>query len=359
MRNHLHITLVGGQPTPVYQGISYYKPDPVIFISSEQTKEEAERIVGIFKNDYQINYQINYQIELLSPVDIFEIENFLQQIRPILSNYSKITVNLTGGTKVWSIIFFDFFNSLSNTEIVYIDQNNKVWDLKTKQFFEHDFISDTLTYLNIFGNEVKKFKKIEHFNKADIEAIKKIEEIRKFDHDDFNDLINSFKKQTNLNEYSTKKGSIIKYNSKKKSFYLKIINKSGKSKECKLNSPNIRYLLLYSGWFEVKVAQILSKWKHTKEIILNCEFLTKEGSVKNEVDIIVSTGKKLFFVECKTQIFNSTDIDKFASVIRTYGGLSTKGVLITDVPISSNNKEKCHNYGIMIFNLKSQNNQNK
>jgi hypothetical protein len=73
----------------------------------------------------------------------------------------------------------------------------------------------------------------------------------------------------------------------------------------------------------------------------------------NEVDIIVNTGKKLLFVECKTQVFNSIDIDKFATVIRNYGGLGSKGLLVTDAKLRSNVKEKCNKSGILTFSFKN------
>jgi hypothetical protein len=315
----------------------------VIYICSNQTIEEAERIASATS--------IPNEIKSLSPVDIKEIENYLKSLQSIIDNYECITINISGGTKIWSILFFDYFKNIDNAKIIYIDQNNNVWDLKTKQSSDHEFITDIESYLSILGSKVKNFKKIENFDASDIESVKTIEEIRKFDYAEFNDLTQSISKHTNLNEYSTTQGSLIKYDCKGKSFYLKLIKKSGTFKECKLKSPNIRYLLLNTGWFEFKVAQILSKWNHAKEIILNCEFQTNEGTPKNEVDVIVNTGKKLLFVECKTQVYTSTDVDKFASVIRNYGGLGTKGILITEVDINKIVLEKCKDNGLLTFCL--------
>lgn len=343
MNNHLHITLVGGQIIPVYQGINYYNIDKILFVSSQQTKEEAERISKIFN--------IDYEIKVLSPTNILEIENFLNKLLSELNNYAEISINITSGTKMWSILFFDFFKLNEKVKIIYIDQNNNIWNLKTKQCSDHNFITNIQNYLNILGNKLKNFKKIEDFDESDIRASKEIEQIRKFDYGEFYDLTQYILKHPNLNEYLTKQGSLIKYDSKEKSFYLKLIKKSGTFKECKLKSPNIRYLLLNTGWFEFKVAHILSKWNLTKQIILNCEFQTKEGAPKNEVDIIVNTGKKLLFVECKTQVNASTDIDKFASVIRNYGGLGTKGLLITDVEPDKSVIEKCNDNGLLTFCL--------
>ncbi|NSW45392.1 MAG: DUF1887 family protein [Bacteroidales bacterium] len=343
MNRHLHITLVGGQTVPVYQGIIYDQPDYVIYICSEQTNSSIELIASATS--------IPYELKSLSPVDIKDVEEYLDFLKSIIQNYERITINISSGTKIWSILFYDYFKNIEKAKIIYIDQNNKIWNFKTKQCSDHEFITDIQNYLIILGSKVNNFKKIENFDASDIQAVKTIEEIRKFDYVEFNALTQSLSNHSNLNEYSTTQGSLIKYDTEEKSFYLKLIKKSGTSKECKLKSPNIRYLLLNTGWFEFKVANILSKWNHAKQIILNCDFQTKEGALKNEVDVIVNTGKKLLFVECKTQVYNSTDIDKFASVIRNYGGLGTKGILITEVDINKNVLEKCEDNGLLTFCL--------
>ena len=59
----------------------------------------------------------------------------------------------------------------------------------------------------------------------------------------------------------------------------------------------------------MQVAEILSRWEKTKNIYMNCKFLVNQENIdikkaeqtpKNEVDIIIDTGDKALFVECKT-----------------------------------------------------------
>lgn len=73
---------------------------------------------------------------------------------------------------------------------------------------------------------------------------------------------------------------------------------------------------------------------------------------KNEVDIIVFTKKKALFVECKTKLHNSTDIDKFRTVVRNYGGQSSKALFITDRPMLPLQKENCSESAIITFSIK-------
>ncbi|HPD25078.1 MAG TPA: DUF1887 family CARF protein, partial [Bacteroidales bacterium] len=135
----IHITLVGGQKEPVYQGIVYDNPEYVIFITSDQTKGDAELIAKATS--------VPYELITLSPVDIKEVEAVLSSLKTIVDNYEKITINITSGTKIWSILFFDYFKNIDKAKIIYIDQNNNVWDLKTKQYSDHEFITDILQYL--------------------------------------------------------------------------------------------------------------------------------------------------------------------------------------------------------------------
>lgn len=110
-------------------------------------------------------------------------------------------------------------------------------------------------------------------------------------------------------------------------------------------------MVFNSGWFEYKVAKLLSSWDKAKEVCLNCHFPSKQKSDKNEVDIIVNTGTKLLFVECKTQINRITDIDKFRSVVKTYGGMGSKGLFVTKEKFSDSAREKCAENAILSFSF--------
>jgi len=58
------------------------------------------------------------------------------------------------------------------------------------------------------------------------------------------------------------------------------------------------------------------------------------------------------FVECKTQLFRGVDVDKFASVVKHYGGMGTKGILVSDMPLAPQAVQKCKDYGLLHFSLK-------
>ena len=48
-----------------------------------------------------------------------------------------------------------------------------------------------------------------------------------------------------------------------------------------------------------------------------------------------------------------TDLDKFASAVKVYGGLGSKMLFVTESEMKDKAIEKCTDHGIMFFSLKS------
>ena len=63
----IHITLVGGQPVPVYLGLKELQPEKIIYICSKSSRKEANTISSHYEN-------ISHEFIELDPVDITEIE---------------------------------------------------------------------------------------------------------------------------------------------------------------------------------------------------------------------------------------------------------------------------------------------
>jgi hypothetical protein len=126
----------------------------------------------------------------------------------------------------------------------------------------------------------------------------------------------------------------------------------GRRLERELSSPHLFNMLLNAGWFEMEVARHLSRWKHSHEVRLNVMFPYVEGNAKNEIDVIVNTGNRLMFVECKTHIHTLTDLDKFSKAVRNYGGTGCHALFVTFGPMTSEASEKCRDNGIIPFSFK-------
>lgn len=351
----VHITLVGGQPMPVYNGIKCVQPDKVVFIYSEQTQHQMINIKNEFHNGA-------IQFEETEPLDSLH----LQKIAAAALHYKEkfkdddITLNISGGTKTWSYVFAKVFDDVDTAKIFYIDQNNKVYHLKDEfEFFPISF--DMFVQFRLNDNPLNTYIKLSKYTAKDFEVALQIEKFRKVDIGIFTDITNI--EQNKLNQPSgtnkNKKGTSYAKWEKNNQITL-YIEKPKKQQTLTVESPHAKHIVFNAGWFEIKVAQILSQWQPAENIYLNCKFTInnnilmeniKKKFPKNEVDIIVDTGTKLLFVECKTNIAKSIDIDKFNSVVKNYGGTGSKALFVVLNNFKEADTEKIENYSMISYSF--------
>lgn len=340
---HTHITLVGGQKYPVYLGIKAVNPDKVVFVHSTDTKEDAEFIAREFPD-------INAHYKGFDPVNVgkveFEAEKLFKNLKNLHKEGDSYSLNITSGTKIWSIIFYNIAKSIDlPIKIYYVDQNSVVYNLqdtKDKQIIEVDSIDTVLRLNNSVPN---KYIKFEDFASEDIRVCKEIEELISINKNMFFALVDKARKEGNLTEWIINNNSLA-WDKSSKSFEMVL----GKKKMI-LSSPNVRQLLLNTGWFEYKVATLLNKWDKCKEIYVGVNFPARNNSSKNEIDIIVNAGSKLIFVECKTKIDDKTALDKFSSATKNFAGSGTMKLFVQNELIDEKSLEKCKDNNILSYSL--------
>lgn len=325
----VHISLVGGQPMPVYLGIMNETPERIILIYSEETKKQAKAITDITKKKLGINC-CGF---LLSPVDFSEIKSKLPSITNSFSDTDDISVNVTGGSKPWSLLFYSYFSTFKNSCCFFIDQNNFIWNLNSNEKTKIGYKPNMDEIFSLNGTKVRSHEKLSDYDNKDFTIINKIRKIREYWPTAFQIITNDLDEKSS----SSYRNWSIEWDSSSKEFICEYSKcKNGQLLTDRLYSPKIKKILPKTKWFELEVATYLSNWELAKEIWLSCTFTNidaKSNQDLNEVDIIINTGDKMLFVECKTQINAITDVDKFNQVIRNYGGLATKGIFITDKPL--------------------------
>lgn len=357
----VHITLVGGQPAPVYHGIVATKPDKIVFVYSL----ESVSVLEILKKEIAID------IDEQEPLDATDPEKIRERACSLAQKYKDedVTVNISSGLKSWSHLFGVVFDKMPNAAVVYMDQNNVLWNYKTMQKTE-GFVFDMHILFRLYGNSLENnYVRFSDYTDEDTETMKAIEEIRRVNVSDFNQLTTVLNKANSNVVRNSKFGKFDLSKEKKPSmsyvewektsaenvgFARVCLYKKGTCNEVVLKSPHVVDLLFNAGWFEYKVARMLSKWNRAKEICMNCHFPFRSNIDKNETDIIVNTGAKILFVECKTQITHTTDIDKFRSVVKGYGGTGSKGLFVTDAKMSDVARKKCEENGIIAFSLQDE-----
>lgn len=349
----VHITLVGGQPAPVYNGIVATRPDKVVFIYSAESLQAVEAV----------RKEIGMAVDEQQPLDTTDPKKILERATSLAEKYKddEVTLNVSSGLKSWSHLFGRVFDRLPNASVVYMDQNNILWNYRTMES-KSDFVFDMDVQFRLQGNELNHFVPFANYTDEDKTSLEKVETARRYNTGNFNKLTTILSNEWKGMFQNQKQGQFIlsdtDYVEWEKPNFVRLVLSTKKYgiNEFEMNSPHAVNIAFNSGWFEYKVAKMLSHWHYAKEIRLNCKFpdvKTKDVKYpKNEIDIIINTGTKLLFVECKTMISTSTDIDKFRTAVKNYGGMGSKALFVTDNAMNDLQKEKCHDSGIIIFSLK-------
>ena len=352
-RKHVQIALAGGSPTPVYQGITHLHPDQILLVCSEMSKEMAENI----RKELHMYRKEDVLIFPISDTDIKAMYQWAETIEQSLPKGITISLNITGGMKMWSVIFSQVFRRRRrSSQIFFIGQDGTYYDFKNKESLEKvNFDMDA--QFRILGHEMDSYTPLSEYTNEDFNVLNIVQSL-------------SFSEKTHyflfcitklfVEEYKKKYGNCDYNNPFSVTEKLNSLcwNPDTKTFECKLghrtysfSSPHVCSIVLNTGWFELYVARMISRTYPAEQIRMNCLFRNKKNTPKNEVDIIVNTGSKLIFVECKTQVFDTTSVDKFRSVVHNYGGLGSKHLFVTNSPMKPEAKEKCDDHGIMTFHF--------
>lgn len=347
MKKKVHIALVGGQTMPVILGIKESFPDKVILVHSEKSASEAKHIENLCSEECNL--------QEFPPVDYDAIKVSVNKLLHKLTD-DEITINLSGGTKPWALSFALQTQGMKNVTLLYIDQNSICYNYTQQEKWACKGLNmEELMQYN--GQLAKSHILLDDYTEDDLDTLQAIKAIRQYNFNDFNRLTIPGKdgqkkiKNQSKGTFHTSNGSYIEWDKKENYITLSLNGKYG-FKENTFESPHIMQIIFNSGWFEYEVAQMVSKWKYAKEIWLNTIYPYNNKYPKNEIDIIVNTGYKLIMIECKTQIYDNTDIDKFNTAVKNYGGLGSKALFITDAKMKPEAIEKCSDNHILSFSMK-------
>jgi hypothetical protein len=336
----IHIALVGAQTLPAYWGILEVNPDIVYFIHSIKTKEQANQL------SKSINIE-SYLIET-NPIDFNDVKTKINKLLLEENKNSTISIDITGGTKIMSLAAYGFINMCDR--VFYIDQNNKIFDFISLIKAPIEKTINTEKFFELNGYPLKSFKHLGDYSEDEVKAFHKVRDLLSFSPGEFYQLVKPLSKHTYEMNYKTKRGS--SYNYKKSEGVVEIeLKKWKKLIKRRFEFKNAHKYIINTYWFELEIASIFSKWDKAVDILHNVIVPYSSGADKNEIDLVINTGQKLIFVECKTQVTDIKDIDKFRNVVKNYGGLGAKALLVTDSPINDRVKEKCHDNGILSFSL--------
>ena len=344
----INISLVGGQPMPIYVGLEGTTPDSLVLVHSSQSENDARTIADI------CGYETT--LEKFSDVDYPQIEHQTQNLLERLSD-NDIYVNISGGPKPWSIAFAKQTFQKANVTLFYIDQNNRFINLDESKVIDLHLHLDIATILKYNHTIVSDFTLLNRYTEEDFQALFELKEVRQKHPKDFFGLTNitgwtSEKKGDIVIRKLLRGNSTLSIDKKGETITFSGYDNRGRLYEYPISSPHICEMALNARWFELEVANMISQWPSAIEVWTNVKFPYNDGKAKNEIDVLVSDGNKLLFIECKTQVFDATDVDKFRTATKNYGGTASKALFVTNTKeMKPEVKQKCEDSKIMTFSL--------
>lgn len=355
MKN-IHITNIGGQALPVLQGIAEFHCDTVLLLHSAESQVIAEKIKSIVDGDVQMCLVTN-------PNDYFGLLAFCENL---VQGYpgSKFFVNISGGTKIMSLALFAFFKDHhSDNRIFHIDQNGIVHFLEQDLSQPLQNLLPIRSFIDYSGQKIKSMTKYEEIN-PELIACKNFAKAF-FQRSDpeylklcklYVDYRRQYKDNQSFELVNLQSSSSVTWSKEENELVFSICRRfKPEPEEYCFTGKDCIGIALEAKWFELEVAEMLSKWERTKELVWSLVVPYQDGQDKNEIDVVINTGNKLLFVECKTQIVDIKDIDKFRNVTKNYGGLGAKSILITYSKPPARFFERCKDNNILLFHFRESN----
>ncbi len=334
------ISFLGGQLSPIYIGIKEFIPNKVCFIASEESKEGIKILKNLFPD-------VIFSDFICDPFDFYTIKARIISIIEKIDEEDEIIINLTGGTK---IMLLAAQSVISETSIkgVYINQDYSFIEIPSYYKKQLSSFLSIDEFFRLSGHKESSSKTLGNFTENDFNVSNQIES--------FASSNKLYSKVTNyirtIHRVLPKDGiekvteSIsVEWDSQ----FVKIFNKHKSIVSFKGN--NVCELFFNASWWELIVAKEVGKWKKAKEIMVQCELPFKSDNqiLKNEIDILVNTGNKLIFIECKSGFIKQEDINKMRVIKQTYGGVISKSLLVSRFLPSHSIIEKCKELEIEIF----------
>lgn len=341
------IVLLGGQLLPVYIGIKERKPEVVHILYTKETVRLKTRLVKQFNGIKIFDYQ----------TDPYDYDSIQETVTNIVCNNENadFELNLTSGTKLMALASQQVFMTLDCFSF-YIDQKQNIIDLSdgTKSIINSSI--STKTFLSLSNHNTYTSSTLKSFNKTELELANSIFELRK----NKSGIGKLFKLFRSMKVDSESK--IFSFSNSDYDVYWSGNVLSVKASRFNLDSQGKNsFKILTTGlWWELIIGMAVKDWKSAKEILMSLAIKSNRNVKmdKNEIDILINTGKNIFFIECKSGNVTQSDLNKIKTVSKLYGGLSSKSILVSFFKPKDHLLEKCQDLGINVFYLKDFNNNN-
>lgn len=340
LRKNCVVILVSAQTVPNVQFLKWFLKNnfqtglELIFVSTN-AMEKLQKSEAIWNaiNENQKFFSERKTV-LVDENDMADVQKNLSEATDF-SSYQKVSVSITGGTKLMSISAFMFFSKLKKTEIFYQPISDKLQELSPEQKIVSDVENLTLKeYFAAFNLQFKfdcKCVKTWDYNKNVLPKIesckkgreyllkiqnekhfkKKLDEKKILDLTNLNqDYLNELFSSLNLQEVTDTvlaTARLFDFNPEK------------------ITKDEFRYIT--GGWFEEFVFQKIKEehqLEEGKDIALNVT-IESLSNARNELDVVyVDSKNTLHIIECKSFIDQKSQSELLNNTIYKVQALKTK-----------------------------------
>lgn len=339
----VHITLLGKETLPIYYLVKTENYDKVFFLATEQTKLLAKRLKEVLASE-----NIVCEVAVVDAFDAITTINACEQIHKELEVGGEVTYNITGGTKLMAIGAY-IAAQRHGAKVVYTNSDSLI-DLSTFESQPLNIEVDSKTIFALQGQILKEGYIVYQENKERHQCATKIKAFlttwkwRKF-----------YDKVRTMHEKGCLYGRYAEGNLSYEYFDDSVtITANGKT-VLDISCPKVRQLLFEGRWWEELVANAIYKWADGRfEVWQNVTFTPQSAAptgnkVKNEIDILVNTGNKMLFVECKSGLITQDNINKIGVIRTNYGSDKSVSVLISFNAIRPDLCEKAHELKVNVI----------
>ncbi|KWT94950.1 Card1-like endonuclease domain-containing protein [Candidatus Magnetominusculus xianensis] len=307
---HICVSLVSDQTIPNILGIYHFKPDELLFITTDVMEKRGKRdhIVNTLKRygsayDYSGSRSHHIIVKEDSVLDCKR--NLDQWIDSDDRETSTFTVNLTCGTKIMLIAAYEYFKEYAARMIyIPIGKNEFITPFPKSEALKNtalDFRLNVQDYLAAYGIKIEN----EHKLSANCDEAQKRLELSKWIVKNYNEikplmnrLSEKLRKHRNDKEFPYETSYAPKCGQEKELF-----NKVGIKYENNKYSKNLsksEIIYLTGGWLEEYCYNELIQFvgKDIDDVVLGVS--CKKDDSKNEFDVMFTKDNALYTVECKS-----------------------------------------------------------
>jgi hypothetical protein len=301
----IHVCLVSDQTIPNILGIMHFKPEHILFITTEEMKRKnkTEAILNTIKRAGIDPTFSEIVVKEDSPYDCqIKISQWIES-----TENDQFTVNLTCGTKIMSISVFHIFRDYGSM-MIYIPypKNEFIQIYPIKKNVHPESISlrlGVVDYLTAYSLKVINEKKLEQ-KKEEAEKRKNLTKLIIENYKELEALLKDLYSKLAL--YRTEKfyNFEFEYEFASDSIYQEFFRQLGcELKEDKISKKLTRREIqfLTGGWLEEYVFNCVNSLldKEINDAVLGIEIENIAGS-KNEFDVMFTKDNAIYFIECKS-----------------------------------------------------------